>query len=474
MKKTVELKSMAIGGGKALLLRHAVGFVINFVGGVILARLLGPEILGAYFISFAVFMFGRAFVDFGILTHFIRMHDEPKKNDIKTAFSLQQIFGGAYLLICIFVVAPVSGIWYKIPGIDLLIISAGLAAYFYSWQSIPLAMFERKMEYGKVGIIEVGEILAFNLTAVGIICFYKDGILGFSIANVLRGVFPALLATSLSGFKSGVIFQYQKLKEILKQVYPVFGVNVTSYIVMIAPPIIMGTMVGLSEYGVSQFVYTFLQYTIVIATIFQRIGLTTFGRLQKKKKEFDKFVNNVVKFLSIIYIPILMGLASVTPFIIPVIYGSKWAGMEKIAIIAAIPLYLAATLAILSSALLSKGKYKLIFVQSILYTVIYWISMLLYVKLLPGFAMPLAHICSVLGSGWLLIYGYNKYCGKINYGPNIFLLIIGLAAMMISYYFAGAGHILISLIVWLLFILIVFVKYKELLPFVKKILEIKK
>ena len=474
MKKDDNIQHRAVRGGKTLVLRHVSGFVINFLGGVILARLLGPEILGTYFISFTVFMFGRALVDFGVLTHLIRMHDEPKSDDIRTAFSLQQILGIAYLLICVFIIAPVAAGWYKTPGMEMLIISAGIAAYFYSWQSIPLAMFERKIEYGKVGVIEVGEIFIFNLAAAGLSYIYKDGILGFSVANVLRGIFPAFLAIGLSGFRPEFVLNLKKIKKTIRLVYPLFSVNIISYIVMLAPPVIMGSLAGVKEYGLAWMGYIFLQYTMVIATIFQRVGLTAFSRLQKKTKEFDKFVNNAIKLLSVIYIPILMGLASISPFILPFLYGSKWEGMEKVVIIAAIPLYLSALLGLLNSALLAKGKYKLVMTQGIIYAIIYWISIYVSAKQLLAVAMPVAHLCGIVGAGWILIYGYKKYCGKINYGPNIFLLAIGLVTMFVAYYFAGLGHVLVSFAVWIIFVLIVLYKYKELLPFFKKILDTSK
>jgi PST family polysaccharide transporter len=474
VKKTVKLKSMAIGGGKALLLRHAVGFVINFVGGVILARLLGPEILGAYFISFTVFMFGRALVDFGVLTHFIRRQSEPGREEIKTAFSLQQILGFSYLLFCVLFAAPAAAGWYKVPGIEMLVISAGLAAYFYSWQSIPLALLERKLKYSKVGVIEVSEILIFNLAAVALSCFYNDGVLAFSLANVLRGFFPGVLAAAIGGFKPGLEFRFDKLKEKIRLVFPLFSANIAVYLVMLAPPVIMGNMAGVKEYGLAWMGYIFLQYTMVIATVFQRIGLTTFSRLQSNMKEFDRFVNSAIKLLAVIYVPLLMGLASISPFILPLLYGEKWGGMEKVVIIAAIPLYLSSLLGLLTSALLSKGKYKLVMVQSLLYTVIYWAAMYIFVKQLAAVTMPIAHLCGIVGAGWLLVYGYNKYCGKINYGPNIFLLLSGLCAMGIAYFFSVTGRVLFSLVVWLVFVIIVFLKYKDLLPFFKKIQEANK
>src|SRR3989339_655349 len=168
-KEGIVLKVEAnLPGGKALVLRHVFGFIVNFLGGVILARYFGPEIIGTYYISFTIFMFGRALVDFGVLTHFIRLHEEPDTAAIKAAFGLQQIIGLCYVFICAVIVVPLAAKYYAVQGISWLIMSAAVASYFYSWQSVPLSLFERKVDYKKVGIVEVSEIISFNIAAVTI------------------------------------------------------------------------------------------------------------------------------------------------------------------------------------------------------------------------------------------------------------------------------------------------------------------
>ena len=470
MEETLNLKIKAIGGGRALVIRHILGFIINFTGGVVLARYFGPEIIGTYFISFTVFMFGRALVDFGVLTHLIRMHEEPDTETIKTAYGLQQIIGIFYIVICSVIVTPVANKFYSVPGISWLIISAAIAAYFYSWQSIPLASFERKVDYSKVGFVEVGEIMFFNAAAVTVGLLKNDGILGFCAGNILRGLAPALISVYLSGCKPSLSFNFHKIKELIKKTYPLFGMNINIYIVMIAPPVILGTMGGLKSYGMSMVAYVFLQYTMVIATIFQRVGLTAFSRLQNREREFDKFVNTALNLLAIIYIPILMGLASFSPFLLPVIYGPKWAGMEKIVLAAAIPLYINALMGIFTSALVARGHYKLAMRQSILNTIIYWGTMLITVKYLDILTMPVAHLCGILGAGWILVYGYNKYCGKYAYKENLIMSLLGFAVMLTGWFFAKNINVFFTAAVWVVFIVIIFLRNKNKLPQLKILL----
>ncbi|MDI6753960.1 MAG: oligosaccharide flippase family protein, partial [Thermodesulfobacteriota bacterium] len=162
----IDIKIAAVKGGKALFFRHLTGFLINFFGGIILARILGPQILGLYFISYTLLLILRGLVDFGIKTHFIRLPLNPSLEEIQTAFTLQQILGLISALLIGTTISPFLVSWYGHEELFILAVSAGIGAYFYGWQSIPLSLLERKIEYKKVGIIEVADNLFFNIAAV--------------------------------------------------------------------------------------------------------------------------------------------------------------------------------------------------------------------------------------------------------------------------------------------------------------------
>lgn len=447
-----DLKSAVFKGGRALFLRHIAGFLINFTGSLILARILGPEIIGLYFISYTVFIICRGIIDFGIKTHFIRLPLIPSSTECSTAFTLQQGLAVLSLLITVLILSPFSAYWYDRKELIYLIASAGIGAYFYSWQSIPIALMERRLEYKKVGVIEVGEILIFNLAAV-FGAFAEAGILGLTLGNILRGFIPALLAGVLTKFRPVFLKDKNAIASLIRTVSPIFGVDLTVWITMLAPPVLVGSLAGVKALGLAQMGYTILGYTMIVATIFQRIGLATFSRLQGDEVLFNRAVHKVLQIISFIYIPLIMGIASISPWWIPIIYGDKWAGMEFVILIAAFPLTAVALFLIILSALLAKGRADVVLRQNILHAIIYWISMSILAAPLGALSVPLTHSIA-MSAGYIFIYGYNKYCGKLIYKPVSFLFLIGSGIMIVSWYATIKGKIVIPFIGWGVFLFI--------------------
>lgn len=197
-----EVKKSAIKGGRALVIRHLAGFAVNFSGTVYLARTLGPEALGLFFISFTLYMILRQLIDFGLNTYFISFNGEPDRAELNSAFLLQQAVGLGGMAIVMGYLAPASANWYLKDTLWALMLCAGIGAYLNSFQSVPLAMLEQRMRYARVGLVEVVEILSFNAVAVFFV-YIGWGVYGLAAGFVARGLFPALLAIKLSGIKPG-------------------------------------------------------------------------------------------------------------------------------------------------------------------------------------------------------------------------------------------------------------------------------
>jgi O-antigen/teichoic acid export membrane protein len=146
-----------------------------------------------------------------------------------------------------------------------------------------------------------------------------------------------------------------------------------------------------------------------------------------------------------------MGIASLSPLWVPFIYGDKWRGMEKVILIAALPVTASALFSIILSALISKGHADIVLKQNILHAIIYWISMAILASPLDALSVPVTHLIA-MSAGYLFIYGYNKYCGKLEYRFVTLSFIIGGGIMFISWYSVVMGNIFIPLIGWGVFL----------------------
>ncbi|MFH1824984.1 MAG: oligosaccharide flippase family protein [Candidatus Firestonebacteria bacterium] len=444
-----NLSPVILKGFKNLFFRHVMGFLIHFTGSLILARKLGPEIMGLYFISYTVFMVLRGVIDFGLQTHFIRLQNAPSHEEVSVAFTFQLIIA-IVCVILIFLISPLISNWYNQKSLIILIISAGVGAFFYIFNSIPVSFLERKLEYNKVGVIEVGEFLVFNLVAV-IFVFCGMGILGLVLGNILRGIFPSVLAMIYTGFVPKISTDKKIFKDLFKQVSQIFYMNITVYAIMLAPVVLLAKLYSVGEYGLAQMAYTFLGYTMVIPSIFKRIGLTVLARVQDEEEKFNKLTYNFILLLSAGYVPLVMAVSAFSSIWIPFVYGQKWAGMDKVLMLASIPVCAGALFSILHSALLSKGQYGIVLKQNILHLVVYWMA-LMFLAEIGASSVPITHIISMMAASYLFIYGYNKYCGKIKYGHITILFVVSTIILVLSFILIKNNQIIASIILWVVFL----------------------
>lgn len=445
-----EVKGLAFKGGRNLFIRHVLGFAINFTGGIFIARLLGPEVMGLYFISFTLLIVLRQLIDFGISVHFIRLPSAPGPRLIKNAYAFQQAIAVAGTIISVFFLSRFAARWYGHEELAILIAAASIGAYFNSWQSIPLSRLEREMDYKKIGFIEVSEILVFNLAAVTG-AFMGHGIYGLAAGSILRGFVPAVISVAVTGMRPAFSKETEVVKSLIHSTSPILGSNLVLWIIMAAPPVIVGSLSGTRELGLAQLAYTLLGNTMFIATIFQRISLSSLSKFQDDPENFNKAVQRILQILFLIYIPLTMGLASISPWWVTLIYGSQWAGMDRVILIAAIPVTTAALLIVLLSALYSKGLTGVVLKQNIVHAVIYWAVMWAIASKYGAVSVPAAHLVA-MSAGYMFIYAYSKECGKLRYKPLAAWLLAGAGVMSFSWYMASKGAVYMPFILWPLFI----------------------
>ena len=455
------LKRNAILSGKLLALRHLLGFAINFSAMVVLARCLGPEIIGFYFIAYIVLQIMRQVVDFGVRTHFIRLPHTPTADEIKVAFGLQQAIalGVGLLLLC---ACPIIARWFSQPRLLILLASATLGGYFYSFQSVPLAFLEREMNYAKVGVIEVAEAASFSLLAAGFALGHM-GIFGLVAGNICRGFIPALLALLLARRRPAFSFETKKMRGLAIQIAPIASAGLMPWIVGLAPPILIGNFASASALGLAQLGYTALGYPNFIATVIQRVSLAALSKLHHDNVSFADISQKILRLLVIIYAPIIMGMASFSPWLIPLIYGPKWSGMDEVMLAAALPISLAAIFAVITSALYSKGQAKVVLQQSIINLILYWSAMAIFVYAgLKHLAMPLSDTVAIT-STYLLLGAYKKHCGDLDYRHLLSRFLMGFAAMVFSWACVKAGALLPPILLWACFLTFLFYTERPLL-----------
>jgi len=375
-----------------LLTRHLLGLAFNFVGGVLLARILGPHIWGIFAICMFLSVAVQLILEKGLVAFLVQSRKEPPNYEIGTAFTIQMLAGGVIVVFLILWGAPALVQWYGFSELRVTTIGMAIGTFAYSLRAIPVAMLERKMAYSRVGLIELSDIIAFNLIAVSFALLGK-GIEGLALGLAFRGIISALLAFVL-GVRPSFAWDYAAAVRLLRFGVPFFLSNSTRIIISAAEPVLIGLIAGTAALGIVQLSYSLLSYPGMIALIVSRVLFSANSRLQDDLDAFVARAQQTVIFLSQIVTPAVTLLAAFSPWWITIVYGPDWHSVSLVMLLAALPFAFGNVIWTLSASLFAKGRVMDVLVFQVVYACLYWVFNLIFIPRIGLLGAPLALLCS--------------------------------------------------------------------------------
>lgn len=168
---------------------------MQFVIGIVLARLLSPEDFGVIALPTIFLAVAQCFIDSGFSSALVRKPD-LKEEDLSTAFYFNVCVGVSFYTL-LFFCSPLIADFYETPILKDILRVTALSTLFGPLQSVHFAQFSRKMDFKTPAKISIACKLTTGL--VGIALAYK----GWGIwALVFQGVASQLLSLVLVWFLS--------------------------------------------------------------------------------------------------------------------------------------------------------------------------------------------------------------------------------------------------------------------------------
>jgi len=163
--------------------------ILQVVGLIVLARLLGPEEIGIYTIAAVFVGFAQELRNFAV-GHYIIQEPDLTPHRFRAAFSVTLILGFSMGL-ALYLAAPFAGTLYGEPGIESILSLVALNFLLVPFGTIVLAYFRREMQFGKIMLVETASTMVH--TATGIILAY----IGFSYMSLAWAAIAGTVTTLL-------------------------------------------------------------------------------------------------------------------------------------------------------------------------------------------------------------------------------------------------------------------------------------
>jgi len=208
------IKKRSVAGVVALTSRTFFLQVVNFAAMFLLTVFLVPEVFGVFFVVTAVVNFLNYFSDIGLAAALIQKKEKLTQDDLKTTFTIQQT------LVIFLVVVSLLGsarfaAFYNLSPAGLWLFRALVVSFFLSsLKTIPSIILERRLDFSRLVIPQIGETIIFNLVAV-FFAWKGAGVASFTWAVLARGITGLILMYSVSPWIPGFSFNKASAKKLL-------------------------------------------------------------------------------------------------------------------------------------------------------------------------------------------------------------------------------------------------------------------
>lgn len=313
----------AVRGGWLLGLRQVLAQALNLAGYAVLARLLGPVEIGVLGIALFVFGFLGTCGGAGLQASLIRLPDEPTADDYRAVFTLQEVIMAAVSLGAI-VAAPWIAAMYGRPAEEAWLFRlVGLTLFVTSFQAIPAAMLERRLDFGRVAVVEVSQALAYNVVVVALV-WWGFGTASFGVALLARAATGAVLATLASPWSARPLWDWPRAGAFLRIGLPLQGSSLVGQLKDSITPIFIGLAAGAAAVGYVQWAQTLASGPLWAAGVLSRVYLPTFSRVQRDAPTLARFVEGAMRATHALVAPCAVLVLALIEPITRLVFGEQW------------------------------------------------------------------------------------------------------------------------------------------------------
>lgn len=368
------VKKRVVSGVAVLLTRNFILQIIGFIAFGFFGAFLATAEFGVYAVVLAIKSFFAYFSDIGLAAALIQKKEKVTDVDLKTTFTIQQ----ALVIIIIIIIFLLTSILQKIYGLSkegvYLLWALSISLLFSSLKTIPSVLLERRLEFKKLVLPQVVEVVLFNAIAV-FLAWQGFGLTSFTVAILVSGFIGMIIIYIIEPWMPGFAFSYDALRRLLR-----FGIpyQANTFLAMVKDDgltVFLGGILGLSGLGL----YAWAQKWANMALRFVmdpviKVTFPAYSRLQDHREDLARAVSKSIFYVCFIAFPSIAGLVLVAPALIQAIpQYEKWQPALLALGLFGVNGFWAAVTTPLTNLLNAIGKIKITFGLMVMWTILSWV-----------------------------------------------------------------------------------------------------
>jgi O-antigen/teichoic acid export membrane protein len=312
-----EVRRRASAGLLVLGTRGLAILLIGLASNVVLARLLSPRDFGLVAVGLTFVTFVGLLADGGLGAGLIRRAKPPELSELRALLGLQLIVT-AVTGACVAAVAMSFGKSGLI--VTVMVASTLLVALQFPGK----ILLERDLSYRPLAFVEVTQVLAYNLTAIGLV-LAGAGVWGLALGTVVRagvGAAGTIMVSPVRVFWP--LFSWSRIRPLVAFGLRLQLVSATWLVREQGLNAAVAAVGGVATLGLSSLARRLLQIPSLLLQSLWRVSFPAMSQLVAAKEAPGRLIERAVAVAAVGTGTVLVGLAGSAPGLVPGVFGEQW------------------------------------------------------------------------------------------------------------------------------------------------------
>lgn len=407
---TKSLKQKAASGMIWTALQKYSTMIIQFISGIILARLLTPYDYGCIGMLSIFMVLAEVFIDGGFGSALIQKK-RPTQTDYSTIF-WWNIAVSVVMYALLFFSSPAIARFYNIPLLCDVLRVQGLILFIYALNIIQRNQLKKKLNFKLLSIVSISTAI-ISLAITIFMAYHGYGVWALVALNLISGIIPSLVFWFYVKWRPTWTFSWKSFKELFSFGFYMFLTHLLNNISFKIQGLLIGKFFNPVTLGYySKAMSTESLASSSVSSIMNQVTYPLYAEVQNDKKQLANMIKRLTMTISYITFPLLFILLLLAKPIFILLYSERWVASIPYFQVLCIAGIIACMQAVNLQSIAAIGKSKTMFIWTI-------------IKRTVGIGMI------VFG---LLFWGMKGLlCGVIFHNAFSYIVNIGLVSKYIGY-----------------------------------------
>lgn len=317
-----DLKQKAIKGVVWTSINRFTTIGIQFISGIILARLLTPEDYGCIGMLSIFMLVSSTIIDGGFGSALIQKK-RPTQADYSTIF-IWNFCISILIYVLLFVSAPTIAKFYRIPVLSDVLRIQGIVLIINALQTVQINQLNKQFRFKKIAIVSlITSIISLSVTIY--LAYLKCGVWALVVQNILVTIIPTSIYWFTNKWYPQLVFSLKSFKELFNFGFYMLLSSIINTIVNNIQGLFIGRLYNPMIVGYySKAHSTEKLASTSISQVISQVSYPLYAELQDNKKALINVVKRFTSLLAYLTFPTLSILILLAKPIFILLYSERW------------------------------------------------------------------------------------------------------------------------------------------------------